>query len=201
MNRITLLLLLSLSTTTTLYAQTEPAENYRNFPLVVSIQFHALSLPFKDLKTNFKNVGLGLGTEFSLNGQHNWVQQVQAVWYRNKAVGDGLLFYTQNAWRPTVAGGFFAEVKAGAGYLYAFRPVASFRPENNRWTPVGRKGKGLFAVPVGISLGYHRYEAQTYLSPFVSYQFLLVSGYNPSVPLVPETLIQAGTSLHFTAGN
>jgi hypothetical protein len=59
----------------------------------------------------------------------------------------------------------------------------------------------MFTVVVRGMKMYHRYEAQTYLSPFVSYQFLLVSGYNPSLPLVPETLIQVGTSLHFAAGN
>lgn len=197
MKKKTLLSLAGICLFSSLFSQAESVENYRNFPLIVSVQFHALSMPFKDLKTNFKNVGLGLGTEVSLNGKRNWAQQIQAVWYRNKAVGDGLLFYTQTAWRPTLAANVFTEVKAGAGYLYAFRPVRSFQPENGRWVPVGRKGKGLFTVPVGISLGYHDFQPEAYLSPFVSYQFLLVSGYNPSVPLVPETLIQVGTGVHF----
>lgn len=197
MKRKALLSLAGICLFSTLFAQTESIKNYRNFPLIVSIQFHALSLPFKDLKSNFANVGLGLGTEVSFNGKHNFVQQIHTVWYRNKAVGDGVLFYTQTAWRPTVAVNVFSEIKAGAGYLYAFRPVPSFQPENGRWKAVGRKGKGLFTVPVGISIGYHDFSPGTYLSPFVSYQFLLVSGYNQSVPLVPETLLQIGTGIYF----
>lgn len=37
---------------------TENADkDYRNFPLIVSIQFQNFALPFKDLGSNFSNVG------------------------------------------------------------------------------------------------------------------------------------------------
>ncbi len=178
-------------------AQTEsPVKDYRNFPIVISLQFHALSMPFRDIRTNFKNIGIGIGTEVSLNGNHDWVQQFQAIWFPNKSVGNGLMFYTQFAWRPYLASDAFAELKAGAGYLIASRPVDSFRWTNNQWQPVGRKGKGMLVLPVGVSLGYNSYSADVYLAPFISYQFMLLKGYNASVPLVPETLIQAGARLH-----
>lgn len=181
----------------TLSAQSDGSKPYRSFPIVVTLQFHSLSMPFKDIKSNFSNVGIGLGTELSLNGKHNWAQQFSAVWYRNKAVGNGLLFYTQAAWRPTLFSGVFAEVKAGVGYLHTFRPVEAYRQVNSEWMPIGRKGKGLLAVPVGVSLGYHEYAAGTYFSPFVSYQLVMTKGYSTSIPLVPETLIQAGSSIFY----
>lgn len=180
-----------------LSAQSDISKNYRNFPIVLTLQFHSLTLPFKDLKSNFTNVGLGLGTELSFSGKQNWVQQVGALWYRNKTVGNGLLFYTQTAWRPSLSDNFYTELKIGAAYLLAFRPVDSFRYSNGEWTPAGRKGRGLLALPLGISLGYQQYSAETYLSPFVSYQFMLVKGYNKSIPLVPETLLQIGSRVHF----
>jgi hypothetical protein len=177
-------------------AQSDTGDSYRNFPIVVTIQFHALTLPFHDMKTNFSNVGIGIGTELSLNGKQSWVQQVNAVWYRNKSIGNGIFFYTQNAWRPTVASNVFTEVKAGAGYLYAFRPVESFKLVNGNWEPVGHRGKGLFAVPVGFSVGYNSHSTRISFAPFVSYQFLVVSGYNKTIPIVPETLIQVGSRVH-----
>lgn len=198
MKKKLLLLILKYCLVFSLSAQTDAAaKEYRNFPVVVTLQFHSLALPFRDVKTNFSNMGIGLGTEVSLNGKHNWAQQFSLVWYRNRAAGNGLLFYTQSAWRPTLASNVYTEIKAGAGYLYAFRPVASYRQANGDWMPVGRRGKGLLALPAGISLGYNDYSPGAYFSPFASYQFLLAKGYNKSIPLVPETLVQMGSRIHF----
>ena len=137
------------------------------------------------MKSNFSNIGFGLGTELSYNGKSNWVQQFSATWHHNKTVGNGVLIYSQAAWRPTIASGVYTELKAGAGYMYAFRPVESYKQNNGVWEATGNKGKSMFTLPVGISLGYQSYSCKTYISPFISYQFLLISGYNQSIPLVP----------------
>jgi len=188
--------LLSICFAISLRAQTESQKSYRNFPIIVMVQFHNLSMPFKDMKSNFSNIGFGLGTELSYNGKSNWVQQFSATWHHNKTVGNGILLYSQAAWRPVIGSGVYSEVKAGAGYMYAFRPVESYKQTNGVWESVEHKGKGMFTLPVGISLGYHSNSDKTYISPFISYQFLLISGYNQSIPLVPETLIQVGSRIH-----
>lgn len=172
------------------------AHDYTNFPLVVSIQFHCLSLPFRDLKSNFSNIGIGLGTEVSYNGKQNFVQQLSMVWYHNKAVGNGLFFYSQAAWRPTIASDFYSEVKAGAGYLISFRPAISYKQVNGNWVSAGHHPKGMLTLPVGISVGNNVYTSGANYSPFVSYQLLITTGYNKSVPIVPETLLQIGTRIH-----
>lgn len=190
------LTLLGLCLTASLWAQTDNQKDYRNFPIIVMVQFHNLSMPFKDMKSNFSNIGIGLGTEFSYNGKSNWVQQFSATWHQNKTVGNGILIYSQAAWRPNLSSGLYGEIKAGAGYMYAFRPVTSYEQKNGAWESVGNRGKGMLTLPVGISLGYQSPTNKTYISPFISYQFLLVSGYNQSIPLVPETLIQVGSRIH-----
>lgn len=190
--------LLALCLVGSLLAQTDTQKDYRNFPIIVMVQFHNISMPFKDMKSNFSNIGLGFGTELSYNGKSNWVQQVSATWHHNKTVGNGVLIYSQAAWRPTIASAVYTELKAGAGYMYAFRPVESYKQNNGIWEATGKKGKGMFTLPVGISLGYQSYSNKTYISPFISYQFLLISGYNQSIPLVPETLIQVGSRVHLS---
>ena len=50
----------------------------------------------------------------------------------------------------------------------------------------------MFALPLGIGMGYRASDARW--SPFVNYQLVVLSGYNASVPIVPETLIQLGVS-------
>jgi hypothetical protein len=190
--------LIALCLAGSLLGQTDTQKDYRNFPIIVMIQFHNLSMPFKDMKSNFSNIGFGLGTELSYNGKSNWVQQFSATWHHNKTVGNGVLLYSQAAWRPNIASGMYTELKAGAGYMYAFRPVESYKQNNGVWEATGNKGKGMFTLPLGISVGYQSYSNKTYVSPFISYQFLLISGYNQSIPLVPETLIQVGSRIHLS---
>ncbi|MFC4220355.1 hypothetical protein [Flagellimonas marina] len=171
--------------------------NHRNFPLIISIEFHSLSLPFKNKKNLFKNIGIGLGTEVSHNGNRNWVQQFKMTWYGNKSVGGGLLLHTQAVWRPDVVNDAFSEIKLGVGYLYAKRPKEGYRPTKSGWKSAGKKGKGMLVIPVGIGLGYDTYDAGTYVSPFANYQFLLATNYNESMPVVPFTLLEFGSRIHF----
>jgi hypothetical protein len=177
--------------------QTEAPRNYNNFPLIVTLQFHSLALPFSNIKSNFSNVGFGVGTEISYNGKQSFVQQVHAVWYRNKAVGNGLLLFAQPTWRPALYKDFFGEIKGGVGYLYSFRPVESYKQEDGNWVSVGHKGKGMLAVPLGISFGYNSTVQAIGISPFLSYQFVVMSGYNKSVPVIPQTFFQVGSRIHF----
>lgn len=170
---------------------------YRNFPIIISVQFHSISLPFQRIKSNFSNIGIGIGTEVSFGGKDRWVQQLQTVWYRNKAAGNGLLFYTQTAWRPRPADDFYAEAKLGVGYMIAQRPTPSFHFQENNWISVGHKGKGMLAIPIGLTVGYEQPTTETYISPFLGYQFLVVAGYNKSIPVMPQTLLQPGVRIHF----
>ena len=179
-------------------AQTNSGKNYRNFPIVMTMQFHSLSFPLKDLMSNFKNVGFGIGTEIALGSKHTWAQQFQMSWYRNKEAGDGLLIYTQSSWRPTIVSNFYTELKGGFGLTYNYRPVESYQQINGMWESVGHKGKWLFTVPVGVSLGYNKYSQYTYFAPFATYQILVNAKYAKSVPFITNSLFQVGTRIHLS---
>ncbi len=179
-------------------AQNNSSKTYRNFPIILSLQFHSLSFPFKDLKTNFKNAGFGLGTEIALGSKHSWAQQFQLLWYRNKQAGNGFIVYTQSSWRPTIVSNIYTELKTGFGLTYNYRPVASFQQINGNWESAGHRGKWLFTVPVGISLGYNKYSDHTYMAPFVTYQILANANYAKSVPVITNSLLQIGTRIHLS---
>lgn len=176
--------------------QLKTTRSYRNFPVIISVQFHSLTLPCRNLGSNLRNVGMGLGTEVSYTGRQNWVQQFNVFWYRNKAIGNGFSLNTQTVWRPTIVDNFFAEIKAGIGYNYSFRPVESFKPGGGGWTKVGHRGKAMIAILTGVSAGLSKYSSGIYASPFITYQFLVLKGYNKSIPIVPQTLIQVGSRMH-----
>lgn len=179
------------------FAQETAANNHRNFPLIITLQFNSLSMPFKNMKSNFANIGVGIGTEVSHNGNQNWVQQFNLIWYHNKNTGNGLLLNSQVVWRPTLVNHLYSEIKLGIGYMYKWRPTESFKRQGNSWVSVGKKGKGLFAIPLGVGFGYNDYKASTYLAPFAGYQFVPLLGYNPSIPVVPETFLEIGSRVHF----
>jgi hypothetical protein len=159
--------------------QLKADKNYRNFPIVLSVQFHSLSRPFKNLASNFKNIGFGIGTELALGSGHDWAQQFQFSWYRNKEAGNGILLYTQSAWRPTLVSHVYTELKGGFGY-----------------TILTATGKWRFTVPVGVSVGYNRFSPSTYVAPFASYQILVSPGKTKILPPVTNTLWQLGARIH-----
>ncbi|EOZ92587.1 hypothetical protein A33Q_3968 [Indibacter alkaliphilus LW1] len=177
-------------------AQAETGNNYRNFPIVFSLQFHSLAMPFKDLKSNFKNVGFGIGTEVSHNGLHNWVQQFDLIWIKNKGIGNGILLSTQTSYRPMMVGNIFAEVKAGVGYLKSFKPSQSYQQIDGKWNEAKKNGKGMLAFPIGLGLGQHNHSESSYISPFFGYQMILVTNYNQDIPIVPQTLFQIAGRIH-----
>lgn len=171
-------------------------KNYRNFPIVAGIQFHSLSVPFKDMGSGFSNVGLRLGTELSFNGRQNWVQGFTVGGYHNKNAGNGAFAFTQTIYRPTVFNNVFAEVKAGVGVLHNFHPVDAYQQENGHWSNTGKRGKTMLMAPIGIGFGYNGYKNGTCFSPFVSYELFLSKDYNDLLPIVPGSVIQIGTRIH-----
>lgn len=169
---------------------------YRNFPLVVGIQFHSISKPFKNLKQNFANVGFTLGTEIALGSKHNWAQSFQLGWYHNKTTGNGFMVYTQSVYRPYLLGNSFAEVKAGVGWMHSAHPVSTQTFTKGNWTVTGKTGKGMLMIPVGVSLGYNAYSNGTYVAPSISYQAFVSGPFNKGIPVMLNTVIQAGTRIH-----
>lgn len=183
----------------TLMAQDTSPKDYRNFPVTITLQFQSFSLPFKKLGSNFKNMGIGIGTEVSHNGDHDWIQEFSVFWIRNKAMGNGIYLMTQTAWRPYLGNPLFGELKAGIGYKVAFRPSESWIQKDGEWISAGKKGKGMLAIPIGIGLGVHNYSDDVYTSPFINYQAVFLKGYNQDIPIVPETIFQFGTRTHFNS--
>lgn len=172
----------------------EPQKRY-DFPIILTVHFPALAMPFRNLDLNFRNIGVGLGTEVTLNREGTWVQQLHVAWLRNRHAGNELVAYSQLAWRPDIGDNGFTEVKAGIAYVYGFTASPAMKPVNGDWVSSGHKGKGMFALPVGVAFGYHDYHEDVRYSPFIGYQFMIVTHYNKTVPLMPQTLVQTGLSI------
>lgn len=196
-NVVTAFVLLCMSWTISQAQDTnDTGTDYRNFPIILSVQFQNFALPFHDLKSNFTHVGIALGTEVSLNGKQNWAQQFQAGFYLNKDAGNGFFTHTQTVYRPTVFQHFYPELKAGIGWQRVFHPVDAYEFVDGKYVSTAG-GKSQVIVPLGISIGYNNYSTKTYLSPFISYQVIPALFYNESIPLSFYSLFQVGTRIHF----
>lgn len=177
------------------YAQ-ETHDGYQNFPVVVSLQFHSFSMPFKRIGDHFKNVGIGLGTEISHSGgSQQWAQSIQVVWHRNKTMGNGIQLYTQAIYRPEITNDLFGEIKLGVGYQFLYRPVDAYRFKNGTWESVGRKGKGMWMFPVNIGAGTV-VGGEPLTTIALNYQWMILKGYNTDVPLFPQSTIILGSRSH-----
>ncbi|MCB0668756.1 MAG: hypothetical protein KDC80_23190 [Saprospiraceae bacterium] len=170
----------------------EPPD-FRDFPIVVTIQFQSLSMPFRNIKGHFRNLGIGIGTEFRYHRKNQWVQHLDLMWFRNKTMGNGLIISSQSGWRPYVSDPLYSEIKLGVAYFYNFRPADSYQPIDGKWVHVGRRGKGIFAIPTGITLGLYLDRREHSFSPFVGYQFMLTTNYAKSLPVTPWSFLQVGT--------
>jgi hypothetical protein len=175
-------------------AQADQRSNM-NLPIIISVQFHSISVPFHHMKSNFRNIGIGIGTELDYSNESKFHQRFSLVYYHNKAAGNGWLLQSQALWRPSIGSEGFGELNAGLGYMITKRPVESYKFSNGDWVPAGKKGKGLLIVPVGIGGGYVTDNLRQQMNHFFNYEMMLVTGYNRSIPIVPETLIQFGSSI------
>ncbi len=171
---------------------------YASSPIVFTLQFHSLSMPFHNMKSNFSNVGLGIGTELSHSGKsQNWTQSFMLVWNRNKTIGNGIALYTQTIARADLFSDTFGEIKMGIGYQYLYRPTPSFKLVDGNWTNVGRRGKGMMALPINIGFGQLHLSSNGAQAPFANYQWMLLKGYAETIPLVPQSAFIFGTRTHF----
>ncbi|UOQ68992.1 hypothetical protein [Hymenobacter volaticus] len=106
------LLALPLLASSQVPARPPAGTSYRNWPVVVGLQFHTLAMPFSDQKRTLSNPGVSVGTEFRYNRRATLLQAVQAGYYHNRYAGNGLYVAPQLVYRPKF-GPLFAELKAG----------------------------------------------------------------------------------------
>ncbi|WP_224488963.1 hypothetical protein [Robertkochia flava] len=177
-------------------SDTSPSASFRNFPLMVSVKFQNLAMPFQDLKGNFMNIGVGLGTEVSWNKSEHWTQQFNIMYFFNRGSGNGFSVYSQMLWRPALYADVLGGIKGGIGYTWLFKPNPSMKNMDGQWSPASRT-KGMLSVPFGVYLSWNELDAETYLSSYLAYDVFLHSGFNADVPVIPNTFFEAGIGMYF----
>lgn len=102
--------------------------------------------------------------------------------YQGDAVSTQLLF----TFSPLIANAIEPGIGLGVGYQRAFSPSKSMHWDGESWT-AGKQSKGLFHVPLRLSLGYKAKGKQYDFTPYVAYQFQALFGYSPDLSLLPQS--------------
>ncbi|QNF35504.1 hypothetical protein HUW51_23370 [Adhaeribacter swui] len=196
-----LIFLLFLGCTQIAWAQESHPKTARSnkFPLVVSVNFNAVSTPFHKPGNNLKNLGLRVGTELPYNKKGNLFQTVNVGYYRNRLNGDGIYLNSEFGYRPNLYKGFGPEFKLGPGFANIYLPTKPLETDGKgNWKQATNTGKTAFQVHGSLGLQYHNLtRSQVDVSPFVQYEIVGVAGYNKTIPLLPTSFIHAGCRLKF----
>jgi hypothetical protein len=123
------------------------------------------------------------------------VQDFQVNWRFNRHVGSAWTLQTQIAWQPRLFDAVRFGPQLGLGYCWLQHPVEVLTQENGNWMTKGKSSIGLLSVPIGFTLS--GLEGKRALTPYLSYQFVPQLGYNPGVPVLPNTLLSIGSKIKF----
>ena len=160
-----------------------------NFPIILSFHFSGVAMPFKDLKSLFSNIGVGIGTSRNWGNQSRFFQTIELRWWHNKAMGNRWLLDTELHWNPKLRNTIHGDLHLGVGYLWAKRPVKSYQPMNGTWVERRKKGKGMVAVPMGIGLRRLNASPAAFRAWGINYTIVWGLNFNPSIPILPEHLL------------
>jgi hypothetical protein len=183
----------------TVRAQDPGPGPFENLPLVISLNFNAISTPFHKLQNNFRNIGIRIGTEIALNRKQNLLQSLNFCYYRNRQNGDGIFINSEFTFRPEIFKGANIEFKIGPGVAQLFFPSPTLVPDGSGgWKKQGMSSKTTFQVHTGFGVGYSGFKlGTTEVSPFLNYEIVGLAGYNRTIPVLPTSFIQTGTRLKF----
>ncbi len=162
--------------------ENEPKREYRKLSILGGIQCQNFALPFHDMESNFKHLGLFVGSEISYNQKGTLVQQATLGGYLNREIGNGFYVSTQFVYRQRILKNLHSELKAGLNYLRVFHPTQAYEYDNGTWKEViGGKSQLGFPLDIGFTYSFNTSFAE--LSPYISYQILPEFFYNKTLPL------------------
>lgn len=121
---------------------------------------------------------------------------LRMTYNRNKHQGDALSWQTLFQYTPVVANHVELGIGMGVGYQLAFYPSKSQKWDGKNWTE-GKSTKGVWQVPVQLSLGYRGLEsARGTFTPYIAYNTNFLFRYSPDLTPLPSTAFLLGVKFN-----
>lgn len=164
-----------------------PAQERTDNPWLLDITagLHSFYAPVQELQWKRPELMTTLGWGKPLGNKQSFEVTLQLGYARNNYQGDALFLQLLGKYQPLIAKKIELGIGLGFGYRLAFYPSKPQKWNGNEWK-AGTGFKGIFQVPVQLSLGYRSLHLNRYeIRPYAAYQLQALMGYNPDLSLLP----------------
>lgn len=153
--------------------------------LDVAAGLHSFYAPVKHLQWKRPELMTMVGWGKPLGAKQSFEVTLQLGYARNNYQGDALFLQLLGKYQPVIAQKLEMGLGLGFGYRLALYPSTAQKWSGNEWTK-GSSFKGMYQVPVQLSLGYRSMHLDQYeIRPYVAYQLQVLLGYNPDLSPLP----------------
>jgi len=179
-------------------AQEKNKRTDQPWQLDVAAGLHSFYAPMKDLKVSRPELITSAGWGKPLGHKQNFAVTLQLGYARNNYHGDAMYMQLLGQYTPVIATKIEAGVGLGIGYRFGFYSSPSQKWNGNTWKK-GSLAKGMYQVPVQLSLGYRSIQLDDYqLRPYLAYQLQALLGYNPDLSPLPVSAGLLGLKIQKT---
>ena len=156
---------------------------------------HTIYAPVQDLTFSRPELISQLGFGKPLGHKQNFAVTLQLGYARNNYQGDAVYLQLLGQYTPVIAHKIETGIGIGFGYRLGGYASTPHRYNGTEWQK-GRGFKGMYQVPIQLSLGYRSLHFSNYeLRPYLAYQLQPVLGYNPDLSPLPVSATLLGIKL------
>lgn len=166
-------------------AQAKNQRTDQPWQLDVAAGLHSFYAPLNDLKPARPELLTTAGLGKPLGHKQQFAVTLHVGYARNNYQGDAVYLQLLGQYTPVIANKIEAGIGLGFGYRFAFYSSPSQKWNGHNWEK-GSPAKGMYQVPVQLSLGYRSLKLDRYeLRPYLAYQLQALLGYNPDLSPLP----------------
>jgi len=169
----------------TVQAQEKNPRTDQPWQLDVAAGLHSFYAPIKNLHPERPELLTTVGLGKPLGPKQSFAVTLQLGYARNNYQGDALYLQLLGQYTPVIAKKIEAGLGLGFGYRFGFYPSPSQKWNGQTWEK-GGLAKGMYQVPIQVSIGYRSLQLDDYqLRPYLAYQLQALLGYNPDLSPLP----------------
>jgi hypothetical protein len=166
--------------------------------LVVSKGIHSYYAPVENLKWGQSKLAASLGINKLLGQKQQFALGIQGQFSQYEFQGDAIGLQLLGQFTPAILRRIELGIGTGAGYRFSFYRSKPLKWNGTDWVD-GKSYKGIFQVPVQISVGYRSIRlGSCNIRPFAAYQLQVLFGYSPDLSPLPDSNLMVGLKIYFS---
>lgn len=163
--------------------------------LDVAAGLHSFYAPVEHLQWSRPELITTAGWGKPLGKKQTFEVTLQLGYARNNYQGDALFLQLLGKVQPVIAQRIELGLGLGFGYRLALYPSPPQKWNGSQWE-AGTPFKGMYQVPVQLSVGYRSLHLDRYeIRPYVAYQLQALLGYNPDLSPLPSSAALLGLKI------